>query len=111
LNNFPFAAIAMPALTGQTLIDVKRIVCPDPEAEKKSSPTLVVAYELEDLVFSQQRFRGHLVVQGSILRNSHFGRKAFWTNFRTLNLDKSPSKKFRFLMHKLNHLSMYYVRL
>ena len=56
------SAIALPALTGQTLIDVKRIPCPDPNLAKKNSPTLVVAYELEDQVFSQQRLRGHLVV-------------------------------------------------
>ena len=54
-----FPAIALPALTGQTLIDVKRIVCPDPEVAKQASPTLVVAYELEDLVFSQQKLRGN----------------------------------------------------
>jgi hypothetical protein len=63
-HNCPFIlAIALPALTGQTLIDVKRIVCPDPEEAKKNSPDLILAYELEDLVFSQQRFRGHLVVK------------------------------------------------
>ena len=66
-----FSAIALPALTGQTLIDVKRIPCPDPSIARKASPTLVVAYELEDLVFSQQKIRGHLVVQrGTTLLNA-----------------------------------------
>ena len=70
-HSVTFTAIALPALTGQTLIDVKRVVCPDPEVAKKASPTLTVAYELEDLVFSQQRFSGHMVVQkGTTLQDA-----------------------------------------
>jgi hypothetical protein len=62
-SSITFTAFALPALTGQTLIDIRRIPCPDPELAKKSSPTLIVAYELEDLVFSQQKFRGHISVK------------------------------------------------
>jgi len=57
-----FTAMSIPALTAQTFADFRRIQCDNYLNKGEPSPTFRVAYELEDAVFSQQKFRARLEV-------------------------------------------------
>ena len=57
-----FTSLAMPALTGQTVADLRKVTCPNRNSEHH-----IVSFIVDDSVYSKQKVTGHIKVEDGTL--------------------------------------------